>query len=167
MPLVGFLRKALLTLGVFVLSGCYTYVPIAEVSPGTRVRAQLPVETRRADGTVETESVPVDGEVVAFGDSLVLATRTRQQIGNFREVTVEDTLRVARANLSGVEERVFSRSRTVGMTALALAGAVGLILGIGGAVGGDSGNGNGGGGPVVNLVSGPFVEIFRTLVGAR
>ena len=37
MPLVGFFRKALLTLGVFVLSGCYTYVPVEAVSPGTRV----------------------------------------------------------------------------------------------------------------------------------
>jgi hypothetical protein len=155
-------------IGALALSGCFTYVPVETASPGTTVRARLPVE-RAVQGTraVAPEVVDVEGEVVSFGDTLVLATESTQMIGNFREVRTADTLRVSVDRLASVEERVLSKSRTVGFTALATAAAVGIVLAVASVAGGgdDGGNGNGGGGPAASISAGAIGGFVARLFG--
>lgn len=154
--------------GALALSGCFSYVPVETASPGTTVRAKLPIE-RPVQGSraVAPEMVDVEGEVVSFGDTLVLATESTQMIGNFREITTADTLRVSADRLAVVEERVFSTSRTVGLTAVLTAGALGIVLAVASVAGGgdDGGNGNGGGGPAASISAGAIGGLVARLFG--
>lgn len=141
------LDRAVALLGAFALSGCYTYAPVQTPPPGTEVRVRIPVESPVQGSNVVTDVISVEGEVVTAGDTLVLATETTQTVGNFREVRTLDTLRVSRSRLASLEEKTFSRGRTIGFTALVVAGTAALVLGVAGTVGGssDDGGGNGGG----------------------
>lgn len=154
--------------GAFALSGCFTYVPVETAPAGTTVRARLPVE-RSVEGTraVAPELVNVEGEVVSFGDTLVLATESTQMIGNFREIRTADTLRVSVDRIAVVEERVFSTSRTVGLTALVTAAAVGIALAVVSAAGGggDGGDGNGGGQTGASISAGTLGGFLAGLFG--
>lgn len=162
------LERAVAVLGVFFLTGCHTYVPVETASPGTTVRARLPIQ-RAVEGTrtVAPEVVDVEGEVVSFGDTLVLATQTTQMVGNFREVRMADTLRVSLDRVAVVEERVFSTSRTVGLTAVVLAAAAGIVLAVAGIGGGgdNPGNGNGGGGTGASISASDLGGILSKLFG--
>lgn len=160
--------RATALVGAFVLSGCYTYVPISSAPSGTDVRAHLPVETRTAGGAVTRETIPVEGTVVSFGDSLVLATRATTRVGNFREVVQEDTLRLAVTELSGVEMKEFSRGKTLGFTAIVVGGVALLITGIAAAAGGSDGDGGPGSGGNGASISAPrILGFFQALAGGR
>ena len=132
----------------FVLSGCYTYVPVQSPTPGTEVRVRIPVQSPVEGSSVVSDMLSVEGEVVSAGDTLVLATESTQSFGNFREVRTLDTLRVSRTRLASLEEKTFSRGKTIGFSALVLAGTAALVLAVAGTVGGSDGGGDGGGGGV-------------------
>lgn len=136
-------------LGLFTLvpSGCHTYIPVQRPSPGTTVRAAVPVTSVVANPNRPLEVVSVEGSVLDTpGDSVILAVRNRRELGQFRVVLDVDTIRLARGDLVALEEQTLSRSRTVAFTAMVTAGAAGLALAAyraGGGQGGDGGPGNG------------------------
>jgi hypothetical protein len=123
------LALAVVALGAALTSGCYSYLPVEQPSPGTTVRIHVPV-TRAALGTRsrEPETVDFEGLVLSASDSLVLETKSRREIGAFREIFELDTLRVATEALVGIEERRFSKPKTYAFTALVTAGAAGLVV---------------------------------------
>ena len=138
-------ERAVALVAAFALSGCYTYVPVQAPAPGTEVRVRIPVQSPVEGSNVVADMMSVEGEVVSAGDTLVLATENTQTFGNFREVRTQDTLRVSRTRLASLEEKTFSRGRTIGFSALVVAGTVALVLGVAGAVGGGDDDGGGGG----------------------
>lgn len=158
--------RAMAALGAFVLSGCFTYIPVTSAPPGAPVRAFLPVETRMAGGATAAETVPVEGTVVQFGDSLVMETVSRTQVGNFRQVEQVDTLRVAMTDLAGVEIKEFSRGRTVGFTVVLIGGTALLATAISAAAGG-SDDAGGGGGPIFSVTPRGLLGLFGALTGSR
>lgn len=153
--------------GAFALSGCYTYVPTQSPAPGTEVRVRIPIESPVEGSNVVTDMLSVEGSVVSSGDTLVLATETTQTFGNFREVRTLDTLRVSRARLASLEEKTFNRGKTIGFTALVVAGTVALVLGVAGTVGGgdDGGNGGNGGGTGTSITVGALGGLVARLFG--
>lgn len=118
---------ALASLGAF-LAGCYNYVPVERPSPGTTVRIEVPLRSAVSDPNAAPETLEVEGTLLSAGDSLVLVTETRREMGTFRVLTQTDTFRVARSGILGVREQVFSKPKTFGLTALVLAGATGIAL---------------------------------------
>ena len=167
MRAASLLERTVALVGAFVLAGCHTYVPVQSAAPGTAVRVRLPVE-RSVEGTraVAPEIVDVEGNVVSFGDTLVLATESTQMVGNFREIRTADTLRVSMDRVAVVEERVFSRSRTIGLTALGLAAAAGIVYAVASAGGaGGDGGGNGGGGNGASISAGDLGGLLVRLLG--
>lgn len=152
-------------LGAAVMSGCYTYVPVERPSPGATVRVQVPVRSAVSNPNRPPELLSMEGTVLAAADSIVLEVANRREIGAFREIRTVDTLRVAGADLAGVDERVFSRPKTVGLTA-AVAGITAVLvfaaLDLGGGSGGDDGSGNGG----TTTSSIAVRPIFSALLGA-
>ena len=142
------LDRMVALVGAFVLSGCYTYVPVQSPPPGTEVRVRIPVQSPVEGSNVVSDMLAVEGAVVSAGDTLVLATESTQTFGNFREVRTLDTLRVSRTRLASLEQKTFSRGRTIGFSALVLAGTAALVLAVAGTVGGSDGDGGGGGGGV-------------------
>lgn len=124
-----------------LLSGCYSYVPVERPSPGTTVRIRVPLRSGVEGSSASQGTLDLEGRVLAAGDSIVMETTTRRELGTFRVLTALDTVRVARAGLLGLEERVFSRPKTLGLTALVTAGAAGLVLGALDAAGGQKGDG--------------------------
>lgn len=118
---------ALASLGAF-LAGCYNFVPVERPSPGTTVRIEVPLRSAVSDPNRAPETLEVEGTLLSAGDSIVMVTETRRELGTFRVLMETDTLRVARSGILGVEEQVFSRRKTFGLTALVLAGATGVVL---------------------------------------
>jgi hypothetical protein len=161
-------ERALCLVGALVLGGCHTYVPVRTAAPGTTVRVRLPIESSvEGNRTPVPEVVDVEGDVVSFGDTLVLATETTQMIGNFREVRTVDTLRVSMDRVAVVEERVFSTGRTVGLTALIVGAAAAIVIAVAGTGGGgdDNGGGNGGNGTGASISAGDLGGFVAKLFG--
>ena len=154
------------TLGVAFLSGCYNYVPVERPAPGTTVRVHVPTRSAVRAGNLPSETLKVDGVVVSDGDSLIVATKNRREFGAFREVMEVDTLRVARSGISLIEQQVFSKSKTYGMTVLVAAGAAGLVAALVKAAGGQRGEGGPGGqGPGAQLRVRPIFQGILGLIG--
>lgn len=136
-------RCALLVLSVLWLGGCYTYRPVDRPAPGSTVRLQLPVVSALASPNAAPRSESVEGDVLSYGDEVVLSVQTRRMFGAVREVIVQDTLRLRPEQISSVEVREFSSGRSIllgvaiagGVTALAVAG-----LGLAGGDDGDPGD---------------------------
>jgi hypothetical protein len=165
MPRASWLERGLAVVGAFMMSGCFTYVPVEAPAPGTTVRARLPVESPVQGGRSAPDVVDVEGDVVSFGDTLVLATESTQMVGNFQEFRTVDTLRVSTNRLASLDERVFSRGRTVGFTALVVAGVVGIALAVSSAAGGGDDGGNNGGGNPAAIVVGDLGGILARILG--
>ena len=135
---------ALALLALLGTGGCYSYTPVQTPAPGTVVRVHVPLTSAVSNPNRPPETVDVEGTVISAGDTLVLATETRRELGTFRVLTDSDTLRMAVTGLAGMEERSFSSAKTYGLSALVVAGAAGLILAAidaGGGSRGDSGPG--------------------------
>lgn len=148
------LRPVAAALGVAFLSGCYSYVPVERPAPGTTVRVHVPVRSAVQASNAPAETIDVEGVVVSDGDSLVIATKNRREFGAFREVIEVDTLRVARSGISLLEQQVFSKSKTYGMTALVTVGTAGVVWALVQAAGGRGGEGapgNGGTGAQIRV----------------
>ena len=86
-------RTALALLGVFALSGCYTYRTVENPAVGSLVRVNIPVTVSSAvtNPNQSTQSMGIDGIVLAVGDTLSLATETRRSMGAYRELVQYDT----------------------------------------------------------------------------
>ena len=135
------LRGGGAVLGVLLLSGCHTYMPIERPAPGTTVRVRVPLTSAVERPNQSPETVSVEGLLVAFGDTLELEVTSRQEYGAFREVMRRDTLRIARNGITELEERVFSRNRSVGLGVALAGGATVLAAAALGLTGGDQGAG--------------------------
>ena len=159
-----FVRPLALWLLVVFAAGCYSYVPVERPSPGTVVRIQVPLSSAVSDPNRPPETFDLEGTVLSSSDSLVLATETRRELGTFRVLTESDTLRVARSGLVSVEQQVFSKPKTIGLSLLIAAGVAGVLLAALEAAGGQQGEGPGGGGPQTAIRVPPFV--LGSLLGA-
>jgi len=130
-------------LAFLALSGCYTYRAVEIPSPGAVARVAVPVQSAVADPNQPPEIASVEGTVVAIGDTIVLATKMRRDIGAYREVVRDDTLRIALDAVSAVEVREFSRGRSALLSGTVAAGIALLALTALGIEGGDAGDGSG------------------------
>lgn len=151
-------RVGLACVAIAVLSGCHTYHVVDEPPVGSMVRVRVPLTSAIAGTRAPIETVSLEGLLVAAGDTLMLATETRRELGAYRELIQRDTLRLARSQASSVEVREFSTARSV-VLGTVIAGVAGLAawyafdLG-GGQAGDDSGNGNG---TVTSIVASPSI----------
>lgn len=117
---------------------CYSYVPVASPQPGTTVRVHVPVTSALVGPNAAPQSASIEGEVVAFTDTLYLATSSRQEYGAYREVVMYDTLTFAPDQRLAVEQQEFSTGRTVALTGVIMGGVTLLaIAAFSGKFGGD------------------------------
>ena len=156
-----FLRGGLAVLGATVLSGCYTYVPVENPAPMTPVRITVPISNAVQNPNRAPETYTMEGIVVSSGDSLVLSTESRTEMGAFREVVRIDTVRVATRSLTGLDEKVFSTQRSIGLGVLVAGGTAALVSGILSITTGSDGDGPGGPDTSNQIRVDP---IFRTLL---
>lgn len=159
-----FLRTVVFGLGASALSGCYVYLPVENPAPMTPVRITVPVSNALQNPNRAPETYTVDGTVVTSGDTLVLETSTRTETGAYREVVRMDTLRVATRSLQSVEEKVFSKEKTIGLSVLVTVGVAGLVTGILSVTTGSQGGGPGDGGSTTGQIR--MDPIFNTLLRA-
>ena len=155
---------AVALVSVLVLSGCYSYVPIQTATPGTSVRVHVPVTSAVDDRSRAPETVSLEGEVISAGDTLVLVSERKRELSTGRVLSSVDTVRVARGGLAGLDQRVYSKAKTYGLTALIVAGAAGLTAAAISAAGGQGGDdGPGVPPPVGGIRLGPLV--FKQILG--
>ena len=110
------------------VAGCYNYVPVENPSPGARVRMSVPVRTSVRGSNDEPESFVIEGIVISSGDTLVLESTARNQYGAFREIALVDTLRAARVDLVALDEKLYSRPKSV-VLGVVVAGGIALFIG--------------------------------------
>jgi len=122
------------------LAGCHSYVPVQDPSPGMSVRAHVPLRAAVEGGNRAPESMTIDGKVLAAADTLVLETASRRELATGRILSAVDTVRIARTGLVGLDQQVFSKPKTLGLTALVVVGATGLVLAAIEAAGGQEGD---------------------------
>lgn len=127
-------------------SGCYSYLPVENPSPGTPVRIQVPVASSVVQPNRAPESMAFEGTVVSLGDTLLLETKSRREFGAFREILELDTLRVAQSNLTLIEERMMSKPKTYALTGVVTAGVVWLGIAMMNTLTGERGGDDDGGG---------------------
>ena len=129
-----------LVVGAAILSGCFQYLPVETPTPGSVARLRVPLTSAVARPGAPPETTTVEGVVLESGDTIVIEVQTRREIGAFREFVQENTYRIARDQLVGIEMREVSRARSVGLGALILVGTgvLGyLAVGVGSDMGGD------------------------------
>lgn len=143
--LLRWVQVVALGLGAFLLAGCYRYIPVETPAPGTVARVRVPVQSAVADPNAPPETVAVEGDVLASGDTLVLATRLTREISPFQQYVRFDTFRVASAELASVERKEFSTARSVGLGVAVAGGAALMAIAALGIQGDDAGDGNGDG----------------------
>jgi len=164
LPVLARSFASMLAVAALILAtgGCHTYTPVGSATPGTVVRVHVPLTSALANPNAPPETVSIEGEVLTASDTISLATRSRREIGAFREIVEFDTLRLSVDGLVGMEVREFSTARSV-VLGVAIAGAAAafawsaLSIEVGGT--GDDGNG---GGPV-NLSSVVVREVAGTI----
>ncbi|MFQ5536713.1 MAG: hypothetical protein ACE5GJ_04605 [Gemmatimonadota bacterium] len=159
-------RGAGMVLGAFLLGGCYTYVPVERPAPGVPVRVRVEVSSGIVNPNRAQETTAVEGRIVSAGDTLALEVVSRQEYGAFREVTRQDTVRIARSRVASLEQRTFSKGRSVALGVTLAAGTTVLAmaaLGLGGdQQGSDPGDG---GGPVGSVIAGAILSGILRLAG--
>ena len=143
---------------VFVLTGCYSYVPLEGPAPvGSEVRAHLTNETALKESELTgVLTQDYSGRVMAItSDSLMLSVIAARAIGAAQTRTARRIVGLPMTGVEGLEERKLSGIRT----ALAVAGggaAVAAIVGGILTVGGNSGGDDGGGGDTAFRFFWPF-----------
>lgn len=147
-----------------LMTACHTYTPVETPTPGSTVRVHIPLRSVLDDRNAPTRTQSVEGQVVQAGDTIVLATRSRQEYGAYREIIQYDTIRLGPEQRAGVEVREFSQGRSValGVAITAVLTAAALV-----ALGGVFGSGGEGlpddGGPAPSIVVSP--SLVSSLVG--
>ena len=112
----------LLTVGV--VSGCHTYRVVEAPTMGSIVRVQVPVTSALDGPNAASRTASLEGVVVGVGQTLLLATETRREYGQYREVVQFDTISLSAAQASVIEVREFSSQRSVAMGAIITVGAI-------------------------------------------
>lgn len=134
-------------LGAALMAGCHNYLPVERPAIGSTVRVRVPVTSAIADrNTPEGASASIEGQVVSAGDSIVLAVLRRMEYGAYREIVRHDTISIAMADAMTVEEREYSRDKslTLGLAIAAMAaGFAAAAFGAGGSQQGETTNGDG------------------------
>ena len=148
-------------------SACYTYQPADAPSPGTVVRVGVPVASPINRPNQAPETVRFEGRLLALDDTVLVETKSRRDMGAFREILELDTLRVATSNISLLEERFLSKPRTYAFTAVVTAGAALLGIAAMNTLTGEEGDPdkNGGGDPQGQLNLVPVLSGLLKLVG--
>jgi len=119
-------------------TACHSYIPIADPQPGTTVRVTVPVTSAAQNRNAPPQYRSIEGDVVEAGDTVVLAVRTRQEYGAFREIVRYDTLRLAPDQRYSMERSEFSTARTALLTAVITGGiTIFALAAVGGGGGGD------------------------------
>ena len=142
------IRTFIVVLVVIVLSGCYSYVPVAVSGPPPGTRANLVLTD---EGTVEMarqvgpSTRAIEGDVLsANGEGLLLAVRRLERRDGIEEFWKGEQVTVPRGAVATFTERKLSRSRT----ALFGVGAAAAVFVLGKAFGEATGIfGRNGGGP--------------------
>ena len=122
--------------GVLLLAvssaGCHAFLESPRVAPGETARVTLHVMRPMNDGTeqsIRVEGVVVEsslGEVGSASSFIALEQSSTRPVGNFRDVSTVDTVRIPGADVRRLERRQLSWVKT-GFVAV-LTGAVGYML---------------------------------------
>ena len=113
-----------LLLACGVLSGCHNYRVVETPSMGSIVRVQVPVTSALDGPNSAGRTASLEGQVVGVGETLLLATKSNQTYGAYREVTQFDTISLSAAQVSVIEVREFSSTKSVAMGAVIAVGAI-------------------------------------------
>ena len=137
-----------LALATQVVAGCYTYAPV-DTSLSVPAQREVAVEINdrgrfELNGSIGTSPKRVEGRLVRASDStLTVAVQHVISVGGERNDWAGEQVDLRRTGVSEVQERRFSRSRTILGVALTLGAVLAVFLGTG-LVGGGGGDGNGG-----------------------
>ena len=115
-------HRGMLIASTLLFMGCHTYMPVQQPTPGTTVRVKVPLTSAVQGPNQAPETVSIEGTLIEFGDTVEVEVTNRQEYGAFREVTRLDTLRIAASGITGLDERIFSTSRSI-ILGLAIGGA--------------------------------------------
>lgn len=165
--MIGRRTRAVLVFGAVVgTAGCHTYTPVSTPMPGSTVRVRVPVASALADPNAPPQTAAIEGEVVASGDTLVLATTNRQEYGAFREIVQHDTVRLGPDQRYSVELSEFSTGKSVAL-GLAIAGGAAILAttAFGGGGGGDTPIGTGPPPPQPIVISNGLISSILGLLG--
>lgn len=149
-PRCSLLRpKAAVGLLLLLVHGCTTFQPVADdPALGQRIRTRLTAEGQlrhaRVTGVARTS---LDGDVLSVESEALLLVVPIPGIdpGLHRSTKVADTLRVLRADVTGIDAQRFSAARTSLLAGgIAVAGALAVVLAgsVGSSEGGDDGPGH-------------------------
>lgn len=162
------LRLSGLAAVLLLASACYTYRPVEHPAPGTPVRVGVPLASPLTRPNQAPETVTFEGRLLSLADTVMVETRSRREMGAFREIFELDTLRVATSNITLMEERLLSKPRTYAFTAVVTAGAALLGIAAMNTLTGESGDPNppgDGGNPQGQFSLNPIVSGLLKLVG--
>lgn len=125
------LRGLAAGLGCLLLTGCYSYAPIAleAVEPAQRVRAFLsPAGADRLEPLLHERRATLNGELVEVGPEGVFLEFPSGYIDRgMRTETLTQRLLFPRTEILGLQRRQLDRARTAGVAAAAVT-AVGLLI---------------------------------------
>lgn len=150
--------------------GCYSYIPVERPAPGSVVRIQVPVRqtvirSNQRPDVMSLEGTLLSGAASSGADSLALEVSSTGQVGPFRELTQVDTVRLASDDVAAMDLRVFSKPKTLGLTAVILGGTVALALAALNQEEGSGGNEPGGNGTTSSIVFTPMLKALRHVFG--
>lgn len=118
---------AVLLLVVFVLNGCYTYVPTQEIPDrGARVRVQLsqPQDVRLSEVTAN-DVVTISGEVARLDSSaVVLSAYVLRSASGYENVARGESVGILRENIAAIRQSRISPLNTAGLVAVGILIAV-------------------------------------------
>lgn len=125
------LRGLAAGVGFLLLTGCYSYTPIAleSVQPPQRVRAFLsPAGAERVEPLLNEARQTINGELVeVVPEGIYLEFPSAYVQSGMRTETLTQRLLVPHAEVLGLQRRQLDRARTVSVVAVASA-AVGLLV---------------------------------------
>lgn len=151
-------RIGLIALLGLSTSACHTYTSVETPVVGSTVRVQVPIANALRNANEAPETASVEGEVVAVGDTLALATQRRQEYGAYREVIQYDTLKVGMDRPTLLEVREFSPQKSVLLGAVIAAGAtVAAVTAFSGKTGSGGDDSGPGPGPTPAVVVSPSI----------
>ena len=74
-------RLAVLALVALSASACHSYRSVERPMVGSIVRVHVPIDNALRSANEAPETATIEGQVVASGDTLALATQRRQEYG--------------------------------------------------------------------------------------
>ena len=107
-----------------VLSGCYNYRVVETPSIGSIDRVRVPVTSALDRPNAASRSASLEGQVVSAGETLLLATKSTRTYGAYREVVQFDTISLSADEMSVIEVREFSSTKSVVLGVVITAGAL-------------------------------------------